>query len=301
MAGRVVVGTSSWADPGFVQEWYPRGLPPRERLGWYAERFRAAEVNSTFYAVPARRTTEGWVRSTPAGFTFDVKVHKLLSRHSAGLSSLPKSLRDHAETNSRGRVALTSRLEAAVLDALLEAVEPLEEAGKFSSLLVQLSPSFSPRKHELKELDGLISRSAPRRVAVELRHRGWLTGEQAEQTMNYLSARGAALVCVDAPKTGHFTVLPPVTAVTCDRLGYLRAHGRDADAYVKGRTVAERFGYRYDDAELGEIGDRAETMAGQLESGDVRVMFNNNRGSDAPDSARRLRELLGQDPGPPPG
>jgi hypothetical protein len=28
-------------------------------------------------------------------------------------------------------------------------------------------------------------------------------------------------------------------------------------------------------------------------------MFNNNRGDDAPVAARRMRELLGQDPGPP--
>lgn len=36
---RIVVGTSSWADPGFVEEWYPQGLPARDRLAWYAERF----------------------------------------------------------------------------------------------------------------------------------------------------------------------------------------------------------------------------------------------------------------------
>lgn len=28
--------------------------------------------------------------------------------------------------------------------------------------------------------------------------------------------------------------------------------------------------------------------------------FNNNRGDDAPNAARRMRELLGQDSGPPP-
>jgi len=38
MSGRIVVGTSSWADPGFVAEWYPRGMPARERLGWAPER-----------------------------------------------------------------------------------------------------------------------------------------------------------------------------------------------------------------------------------------------------------------------
>ena len=52
----IVIGTSSWADPGFVAEWYPQDLPERERLPWYAEHFEAVEVNSTFYAVPAPAT-----------------------------------------------------------------------------------------------------------------------------------------------------------------------------------------------------------------------------------------------------
>ena len=49
------IGTSSWADPGFVEEWYPPGLPARDRLPYYAERFDAVEVNSTFYGVPSAR------------------------------------------------------------------------------------------------------------------------------------------------------------------------------------------------------------------------------------------------------
>ena len=36
---RIYVGTSSWADPGFVEEWYPPGMAARDRLPWYAERF----------------------------------------------------------------------------------------------------------------------------------------------------------------------------------------------------------------------------------------------------------------------
>jgi uncharacterized protein YecE (DUF72 family) len=54
VAVRIVIGTSSWADPGFVEEWYPDGLAPREHLPYYAERFEGVEVNSTFYAIPAR-------------------------------------------------------------------------------------------------------------------------------------------------------------------------------------------------------------------------------------------------------
>ena len=85
MSGRILVGTSSWADPGFVERWYPPGMPARDRLSWYAQRFEGVEVNSTFYAVPEVRTVERWAQVTPAGFTFDVKLHRLLSRHAATL------------------------------------------------------------------------------------------------------------------------------------------------------------------------------------------------------------------------
>src|SRR5947209_5546424 len=106
MAGRILVGTSSWADPGFIAEWYPPGMAARDRLAWYAERFDAVEVNATFYAVPAERTVSRWAEVTPAGFRFDVKVHRLLSRHGAGLDALPPDLRGGARTNERGRVLL---------------------------------------------------------------------------------------------------------------------------------------------------------------------------------------------------
>src|SRR5690348_17603446 len=54
--------------------------------------------------------------------------------------------------------------------------------------------------------------------------------------------------------------------------------------------------WEYSDDELEEIKRRAETMAEDAVS--VHVAFNNNRGRDAPTSARRFRQLLGQDPGP---
>src|ERR687884_1075701 len=112
MAGRILVGTSSWADPGFVEEWYPQGMPARERLPWYAERFEVVELNSSFYAVPERTTVARWARATPPGFRFDVKLHRLLSRHAARLDSLPPELREEIDVNERGRVRLTSELEA---------------------------------------------------------------------------------------------------------------------------------------------------------------------------------------------
>lgn len=295
MPGRIVIGTSSWADPGFVAEWYPPGLPARDRLPYYAERFEGVEVNATFYAIPAPATVRRWVAATPEGFTFDVKLHRLLSRHATEPAALPPSLRERAETTPRGRVVLTEGLEAAMADAVLGAVAPLAEAGRLSTFLLALSPSFKPGAHELDELAALVERLAPAPVAIEPRHRGWLEGPRLEHTLGWLEDHGAVLVCVDGPRDGRNpTVVPMVDAVTRPGVAYLRAHGRDLQAYAHGRSVAERFAYRYADDELRELGERARGLSERAD--EVRLMLNNNRGDDAPVAARRLRELLGQVP-----
>jgi uncharacterized protein YecE (DUF72 family) len=288
--GRITVGTSSWADPGFVEEWYPEDLPARERLAWYAEHFEAVEVNSTFYAVPAVSTVGRWVEETPDGFTFDVKLHRLLSRHSADLKSLPEDLRKPAKTTPKGRVKLDEKLQAALADAVLEAVEPLAQAGKLSSFLLQLSPGFAPRSNDLDELAPLVEHLVPVPVAIELRRSSWLRGDRAEQTLAWMERNHAAWVCTDMPAAEHLTIMPPLDAVTHPRLAYFRAHGRNAEGYIKGRSVAERFAYRYSDEELEEIGGRARELA--EEADEVRLMFNNNRGSDAPVAAEQMREKL---------
>ena len=60
--------------------------------------------------------------------------------------------------------------------------------------------------------------------------------------------------------------------------------------------MAERFGWSYTDDELEEIPARPEWPRRRRRA----RQFNNNRGADAPTSARGFRELLGQDPGPSP-
>jgi uncharacterized protein YecE (DUF72 family) len=288
--GRIVVGTSSWADPGFVAEWYPEGLPDRERLPYYAERFEGVEVNSTYYAVPSATVVKRWADVTPKAFTFDVKLHQALSRHSAEVDSLPKALRDDVDTTPRGRVRPSADLDRALAKAYKKAVKPLVDAGKFSSFLLQLSPAFKPPGKRLEELDALLKALKPHVVAVEFRHRAWLHDERRAGTLAWLEEHGAAFVGVDAPQGKPPTMLPRVDAVTNGGLAYLRLHGRNARGWIKGRTVAERFGYRYDDGELEEIAQRAEKLAEEADS--VRVMFNNNRGDDAPVAAERMRELL---------
>jgi uncharacterized protein YecE (DUF72 family) len=295
MAGRILVGTSSWADPGFVKEWYPPKMPAKDRLPWYAERFKTVELNSSFYAVPDRTTVHKWVEDTPDGFVFDVKVHRLLSRHSAPLDSLPPELRDGAETVGRGRVRLTPELETALAARLVEETAPLAESGKLGAYLVQLTPGFRPGGHELEELDRLVEALAPHKVAIELRHRGWVREKRRERTLGWFSEREVAFVCVDAPPGDNFQIMPSdLDAVTRDDLAYIRLHGRNTEGYLTGKSVAERFAWRYEDDELEEIADRVHGLAEQ--AGEVHVAFNNNRGDDAPTAAQRFRALLGQAP-----
>lgn len=291
--GRIVVGTSSWSDPGFVEEWYPPDLPAKDRLPYYAERFDGVEVNSSWYAIPAPKVTRRWADVTPDHFTFDVKLHKLLSRHAAKPDSLPKDLRDTTTTTKRGSVVLTDALQQELAERTLQAVKPLEEQGKLSAFLLQLSPTFKPDTHDLDELAPLVTALQPVPVAIELRHFTWLTGEQEQRTFDWLRDHRAAFVGVDTPQGKAPTLVPNVDRATHPDLAYLRAHGRDADAWMKGRSVAERFAYRYDDDELGEIGARAEKLAAEVKT--VRLQFNNNRGSDAPVAATRMRELLHQE------
>jgi uncharacterized protein YecE (DUF72 family) len=294
MSGRILIGTSSWADPGFVKEWYPSKLPAKDRLPWYAERFQAVELNSSFYAVPDRSTVHKWVDQTPDDFVFDVKAHRALSRHAAPLDSLPEDLRDGAETTDRGRVRLTAELEAALAKRLVEETAPLAEAGKLGAYLVQLTPAFAPRRHELEELDPLVEALSPHRLAIELRHRGWVREKRRERTLGWFSERGVAFVCVDAPPGDEIPIMPSLDAVTNDDIAYFRAHGRNTEGYLKGKSVAERFAWRYSDEELEEIGARVGSLAEQ--AGEVHVAFNNNRGDDAPTAAQRFRALLGQAP-----
>lgn len=291
--GKILVGTASWSDPGFVERWYPKGMPAHERLAWYASHFEMVEVNSTFYSVPEPKMVERWCRSTPDGFVFDVKLHQLLSRHSTTLKLLPPKLQRSAETNEKGKVNLTPTIEKAMIREFLNGIEILRATGKLGALLLQLSPGFSPRKHALSELDDLMGALANFSTAIELRNRNWFEGEQLTATLKFLRDHTAALVCVDAPTQKHFTIMPPaLDAITNSRLGYLRLHGRNARAYLTGKTVASRFNYNYSDEEIEEVAARSQRLA--RETSEMHVVFNNNALDYAPHAALRLRAALGQ-------
>ncbi len=292
-SGRILVGTASWTDPGFVAHWYPKKMPAGERLGWYAQHFEMVEVNSTFYSVPEARMVERWCAMTPNDFTFDVKLHQLFSFHSTAAKLLPPDLQRTCEQDAKGRVKATAKLQEALLRIFLRSMSILQREKKLGALLLQLSPAFSPRKHELTELDSLLGALADYPVAVELRNRNWAVGDQLRSTIDFLKTRRAIFVNVDAPASDHFTIMPgDLNAVTNPAHAYLRLHGRDAKAYLTGKTVATRFNYDYTPKEIGEVAARGKKLARDAE--EVHVVFNNNALDYAPRAALRLRKALDQ-------
>jgi uncharacterized protein YecE (DUF72 family) len=293
VGGEILIGTASWSDPGFVERWYPKKMPAGERLGWYAQHFELVEVNSTFYSVPEPRMAERWCAATPDGFTFDVKLHQLFSFHSTPAKLLPPDLQRRAETDAKGKVKSTGDLQEALLKTFLGPMSIIRDAGKLGVLLLQLSPAFSPRKHRLSELEPLMQTLGKYDVAVEFRNRNWAVGGQLGATIDFVRKHRAIFVNVDAPASDHFTVMPSeVDEVTNSKIAYLRLHGRNAKAYVTGKTVAARFDYDYSDEEIAEVADRSKKLS--QEARDVHVIFNNNNLDYAPRAALRLRKALGQ-------
>jgi uncharacterized protein YecE (DUF72 family) len=279
------VGTASWTDPGFIADWYPPRLPAADRLSWYAQQFNLVELNSSFYGLPQKRSVERWCDQTPAGFLFDVKLHKLLSRHSGKASVLTPDLR--AKARLRGdTVLLTPELEEALALRFLAEIQSFVDAGKMGALLLQLSPSFSPAKHRLDELERLLSLLKGWRVAVELRNRHWVTGDELSATREFFERHRLTFVMVDAPVSEHFMVMPTLNLVTNAELAYLRLHGRNEKAYVTGRTVAERFNYQYPENELDEVVQRTKKVGQSAR--EVHVVFNNNCSDYAPRAAAKF-------------
>ena len=67
---KLLLGTSSWSAKDWAGLFYPPDLRPTDWIRFYATRLRAVEIDATFYAIPAKRTVEGWRDRTPPEFKF---------------------------------------------------------------------------------------------------------------------------------------------------------------------------------------------------------------------------------------
>jgi uncharacterized protein YecE (DUF72 family) len=229
------IGTSGWNYPTGKGTWngifYP--LPEdRQRgfdeLSFYAERFNAVEVNSTFYGQPRANVALGWVKRTPADFEFAVKMYQKFTHP--------------------GMAADPGPVTQADVDAFKGGIDPLAAAGKLGPLLIQFPASFQQSPEAVDYLGWLLKTFAAYPLAVELRHRSW---SDARDTARLLDAHGAAWVQIDEPKFPS-SIRQDLKGGTPD-LYYLRLHGRNAGQWWDHAEAEDRYNYFYSPEELAAI------------------------------------------------
>jgi uncharacterized protein YecE (DUF72 family) len=302
--GRIRIGTCSFADEALTKWFYPKGLPSRERLPYYAERFDTVEIDSTYYHLPEEATTGGWADRTPDDFVFHIKAFGVMTRHPVRVQQLPPDLRDEAPVDDRGRVDRPSReFRAEIFKRFLEGVSPLQRDGKLGGILMQF-PSYVVRKPaSLDYLAWTREQLGDQELLVEFRHASWFEDDDArDETLRFLDEHGMTHVVTDSPRVDAKTVVPTVVAVTGPS-AYVRLHGRNADTWHKrGGGASERFDYLYSDEELREWVEPLRELAEEAES--AYVLFNNNNRSpgdpgdgrdfvaQAAANADRLRQIL---------
>jgi uncharacterized protein YecE (DUF72 family) len=295
VAAPVRIGTCSWADEALTKHWYPKGVPAKERLPYYAERFSTVEVDSTYYRLPERSMVQGWADRTPADFVMHVKAFGLMTRHPVRLEQLPPDLREGMPVDDRGRVDRPPReLRGEVFRQFLGALEPLREAGKLGGILFQLPPYVVWKESSLDYLEWARERLGADAMLVEPRHRSWFEEDVRADLLRFLEEHGMTWVVVDAPKVAAKNVPDTLVALTSP-MTYVRFHGRNAGTWnVRGGSAAERFDYLYDENELREWVPALRELSSEAD--EAYAFFNNNNQTNgvaqAPAGAMLLRKLL---------
>src|SRR5256885_5837313 len=186
--GKVRFGTASWTDPTMTAPgvFYPKGVSTAgERLRFYASQFPVVEVDSTYYALPYKKTAESWVERTPGSFVFDIKAHALMTGQPTEVARLPKAIREElsSELTEKKRI-YRKDMPAELLDAVYmqfrEALEPLIEAGKLGAVFVQV-PQWVFPSDEARELILETRQRLDLPIAVEFLHGSWVNEKNAER------------------------------------------------------------------------------------------------------------------------
>lgn len=293
----ILVGITAWTEPTLIESgrFYPPFATTAEsRLRYYASQFPIVEVDSSYYALPAEKTSGLWVNRTPERFIFDIKAFRLFTQHPTSPSALPRDLREALPQSLRDKRSLYYRdLPPEILAELWQRFEsallPLDSAGKLGVVLFQFPPWFYPGNEQREHILACKERLPQYKLAIEFRHDSWTNEKNHERTFSFLRERKLAYVCCDEP-AGTKSGVPFVPEATAD-IGVVRFHGRNAEAWEKtGITAAERFNYLYSDGELKELTPKIKELASKTRQ--LHVLFNNCYDDKAVVNARQIRLML---------
>ncbi len=189
----IKIGTCAWTYEDWRGVFYPAHFPADERLAFYTRYLPGVEVDSTFYGVPTAHAVAHWAEVTPDDFAFACKLPQAITHE--------LRLRDSTEP----------------LHEFLTALTPLAE--KLWCVIVQLPPSFRPRRDEAALRAFVRALPANVRFAFEFRHAEW----HQPRIAHLLEEHRVAwvwndLTSLDHQKEGPFEFLPDTSDFVYVRL-----------------------------------------------------------------------------------
>ena len=214
----LLIGTSGYSYPGppprgwfgaFYPEVKGKGF---DELKYYSQIFNAVEINFTFYRPPSQAVTRGWVEKTPTDFSFAIKLWQKFTH--------PMKI---------GRKASEDQWQPATqedVDEFRGGIQPLAEAGKLGTLLLQYPTGFHCTSENTEKVARTLQVFYDYPKVVELRHSSW--DEKSPEIRALLEGNRASGVIIDEPK---FASSIRQDFAPLGEIFYFRTHGRNAKAW----------------------------------------------------------------------
>jgi uncharacterized protein YecE (DUF72 family) len=274
------IGTSGWNYPTGRGTWNGIFYPEKgdraasfNELSFYAERFNTVEVNSTFYGQPRASAALGWVKRTPPGFEFSVKLYQKFTHPDMAVDRSPVSRAD--------------------IDAFRAGIEPLAAGERLGVLLAQFPPRFTRSPEARGYLDWLLTTFAGYPMAVELRHRSW--SDETADTLALFDTHQATWAQIDEPKfpSSIESALAPLAGSGKESpagFSYIRLHGRNAAQWWTHEQAEDRYNYLYSEEELQPFADVMRQARAAVRK--AYLYLNNHFAAQAIADATMLRDLL---------
>ncbi len=253
------VGVAGWSYPDWAGVVYPKATR-FDALSYLTTFFDTLEINSSFYRIPAARTTASWASRALVNpdFRFTLKLHKGFT---------------HERT-------ATSNDE----EAFSESLRPLTEAGVLGALLLQFPWSFKNDSESLDYLSVTLDRFARFPLVVEVRHASW----NQPQFYAFLAERGVGFCNIDQPLIGRS--LAPTERAT-GPIGYVRLHGRNyRDWFREDAGRDARYDYLYSEEELDPWMEKISEVSDTASS--TYVITNNHFRGQAVVNALQIRSRI---------
>lgn len=165
---QLYVGTSGWAYTIWKPEFYPKNVPSKSFLKYYATQLNTVEVNYTFRRSLTEKAATGWMVDVGPDFRFALKANQYITHI--------RKLQNCEEPVQR----------------FLATLQPL--AAQLGPVLFQLGPTQKADVGVLRDFLALLPRNF--KAAFEFRHASWFSDE----VYQLLGDRNATLCVAETEK-----------------------------------------------------------------------------------------------------